>query len=57
VRRIEVNDQHVRVVFRVDPGPTGHSNPTQISHGGFKFRSEHLHRRLVFCQPVRPAAC
>src|SRR3954469_17213772 len=32
VRRIEVNDQHVRVVFRVDPGPTGHSNPTQISH-------------------------
>ena len=32
VRRIEVNDQHVRVVFRVDPGPTGHSDPTQISH-------------------------
>src|SRR3954468_18238741 len=32
VRRIEVNDQHVRVVFRVDPGPTGHPDPTQISH-------------------------
>src|SRR3954453_23745649 len=32
VRRIEVNDQHVRVVFRVDPGPTGPPDATQISH-------------------------
>jgi site-specific DNA recombinase len=32
VRRIEVNDRHVRVVFRVDPGATGHPDPGQISH-------------------------
>ena len=32
VRRIEVNDQHVRVVFRVDPRPQGSPDPRQISH-------------------------
>ncbi len=32
VRRIEVNDQHVRVVFRVGPGPQGDAAPRQISH-------------------------
>ena len=32
VRRIEVSDRHVRVVFRVDPGPTGPSDLAQISH-------------------------
>src|SRR4051812_12941242 len=30
VRRGEVNDQHVRVVFRVDPGPQGSPDPRQI---------------------------
>ena len=32
VRRIEVNDQHVRVVFRVGPGPQCSPDPRQISH-------------------------
>jgi site-specific DNA recombinase len=32
VRRIEVNDQHVRVVFRVGPDPQGSPDPSQISH-------------------------
>ena len=32
VRRIEVDDQHVRVVFRVGPGPQGSPDARQISH-------------------------
>jgi site-specific DNA recombinase len=32
VRRIEVDDQHVRVVFRVGPGPQGSPNARHISH-------------------------
>ncbi|MBV8578164.1 MAG: recombinase family protein, partial [Acetobacteraceae bacterium] len=30
VRRIEINDQHVRIVFRVDPGPQGGVSPPRI---------------------------
>ncbi len=32
VRRIEIDDQHVRVVFRVGPEPQGRTGPHQISH-------------------------
>jgi site-specific DNA recombinase len=32
VRRIEVSDRHVRIVFRVDPGPAGSPDLAQISH-------------------------
>src|SRR5215213_5319133 len=32
VRQIEVNDQHVRVVFRVDPGPKHPPDPAHFSH-------------------------
>ena len=32
VRRIEVDDQHVRVVFRVGPGPQGSPDARRISH-------------------------
>jgi site-specific DNA recombinase len=32
VRRIEVDDQHVRVVFRVGPGPRGGAASRRISH-------------------------
>jgi site-specific DNA recombinase len=32
VRRIEVNDQHVRVVFRVDPGPKHPPDHAHFSH-------------------------
>ena len=32
VRRIEVDDQHVRVVFRVGPGPQGGPDARHISH-------------------------
>jgi len=32
VRRIEVDDQHVRVVFRVGPGPQDRVDPRRMSH-------------------------
>jgi site-specific DNA recombinase len=60
VRRIEIDDQHVRVVFRVDPGPqdgTGSRRSPQHCPGRHRQAEARQVRRLLRARPQadRPA--